>query len=342
MPMPTERCGLAASVKRIFCGLSRAIDGKARTPGDQRPTSFAVGWRAQVTRTADSSTDAPAQTPPLFRRALCAIDGKAGGFAAVEQAAALTGPEGELTLLVVTSYRHAGDRPAPAIGPMLAKEIVDRACSIARQAGVPANVEVEPAAPPAEVVLGWAADHDLLALGAPSSSWLGGMLVQGVADSALGSLPTSVLAARSRSGSGGYEHLLVASDGLEDSVAPLACAGAIARSHGSRVTILHALEHRRDSSSERVLAQAAALQASGTQEPDIVLKRGAAHDAIVDSAASLEASLVILGSRRRGGAHALGSVSRRVVHEAGCSVLIVAPETASGQAQDGDGPCPTS
>lgn len=292
--------------------------------------------------TADSSTPTRAQSPPLFRRALCAIDGKEGGFAAVEQAAALTGAGGELTLLVVTSYRHAGDRPAPAIGPTLAKEIIDRACAIALEAGVSARVEVEPAAPPAEVVLGWAADHDLLAMGAPASSWLGGMLVQGVADSALGSLPTAVLAARARSGVGAYEHVLVASDGLEDSTAPLACASAIARSHGSRVTILHALEHHRGASTEKVLEQAADLQASGTREPDIVVKRGSAHETIVQSAEAAGASLVIVGSRRRGGARALGSVSRRVVHEASCSVLIVPPETSAAWERPPEEPCRTS
>ena len=35
----------------------------------------------------------------------------------------------------------------------------------------------------------------------------------------------------------------------------------------------------------------------------------------------------VVGSRGRTGARALGSVSRRVVHEAGCSVLTVPPDS---------------
>lgn len=287
--------------------------------------------RESVTH-ADSTTGS---TPRLFERVLCAIDGKAGGFAAIQAAAGLMGRGGEMTLLVVTSFRHQGDRGAPAIGPVRAKQIVDRAQAIANEAGVRAHVEVEPAAPPAEVVLSWAAEHELLAIGAPASSRLGGMLVAGVADSAVGSAPTAVLAVRADSPRSGYGHILVASDGREDSLAPLACAGMIARAHGSRLTVLHALEHRRGHT-EQVLAQAARLRESGTEEPDVLLRRGSAHDAIVESAERLEASLVIVGSRRLAGARALGSVSRRVVHEAGCSVLVVPPESGAWRDEEKD------
>jgi nucleotide-binding universal stress UspA family protein len=47
---------------------------------------------------------------------------------------------------------------------------------------------------------------------------------------------------------------------------------------------------------------------------------------IVGVADSMGASLVVMGSRRLDGLRSMGSVSRRVVHEAPCSVLLVPPE----------------
>jgi nucleotide-binding universal stress UspA family protein len=263
---------------------------------------------------------------PLFANVLCAVDGKEGGFAAVEQAAAFTGPEGRLTLLVVTSHRHAGEYRSPAIGPVSAQHIVERARKIAESAGVSTDVVVEPATPPARVVLDWAARHDLLAIGAPSASWLGGMVVAGVGDSALGSFVTPLLAARPGDGVGDvYRHVLVASDGLDDSEQPIEIAGAIARTHGSKVTLLHALGHVHKHARERVLEQGRAIGLAAREAPEVLLQSGGAHELILRSVEKVAPSLVVVGSRRRAGVRALGSVSRRVVHEAACSVLLVAP-----------------
>ena len=75
---------------------------------------------------------APACSAPIFADLLCAIRGKEGGYAAVEQAAALAGAQGRLTLLAVTSYRSGGSHRGPAIGPARAAEILGRAEGIAR------------------------------------------------------------------------------------------------------------------------------------------------------------------------------------------------------------------
>src|SRR5438105_11488882 len=95
---------------------------------------------------------APAIADPVFADALCAIRGKEGGFAAVEQAAALAGTHGRLTLLAVTSFRSGGAHRAPAIGPTQAAEILGRAEGIAREVGVPYASEVDPRSPPARVI----------------------------------------------------------------------------------------------------------------------------------------------------------------------------------------------
>jgi nucleotide-binding universal stress UspA family protein len=263
---------------------------------------------------------------PVFGRAMCAIDGKEGGYAAVRQAASLMAPGSELTLLIVTSFRSAGERRPPAIGPLEADAIVKRAEGIAREAGVEPRVEVEPATPPGRVVLEWAGGYDLLAMGAPSASWLGGLLVAGVADSALGELRTPLLTVHGEAGASVREHVLLASDGHEDSAAPLALAGEIARAGSSRMTLLHAQGHLRRVDHRKLEAQTEELRAFGVDEPDLMLRHGRPHEVIVELAERLAASLVVVGSRRLAGPRALGSVSRRVVHEAGCSVLTVPPE----------------
>ena len=120
-------------------------------------------------------------------------------------------------------------------------------------------------------------------------------------------------------------HTLIASDGLEDSAMPVALGARVAARSSSRVTLLHAVGHR-DPGEAPLLAQTEQLRALGVAEPDLVIRHGRAHKVIVDVAERLAASLIVQGSRRRTGARALGSVSRHVIHEAGCSVLTVPPE----------------
>jgi nucleotide-binding universal stress UspA family protein len=262
-----------------------------------------------------------------FGTALCAVDGKPGGFDAIPQAAALCGPGGHLTLLIVTSFRSSGDVRSARIGPTDAMNISYRAQELAEQAGVSATVEVEPAAPPARVVLEWAADHDLLALGAPGGSWLGGLLITGVGDAAVRSFTTPLLAVRENAGGpqGLFDHVLVASDGLRDSELPVQLAAGIARAHGSRLTLLHALGHARRAARERVERQAAELAADGQAPPEVLINHGRAQHVLPTAIDELSPSLVVLGSRRRGGLRAIGSVSGHLVHSAPCSVLLVPP-----------------
>src|SRR2546421_295824 len=86
---------------------------------------------------------------PIFANILCAISGNEGSFAAVEHAAALAGPQGHLTFLMVTSFRSGGAHRGAAIGPARGAEILQRAEGIAREAGVPHASEVDPGTPPA-------------------------------------------------------------------------------------------------------------------------------------------------------------------------------------------------
>ncbi|HTY95519.1 MAG TPA: universal stress protein [Solirubrobacteraceae bacterium] len=282
---------------------------------------------------------APAGGAPLFADILCAIDGKEGGFSAVEQAVELAGSEGRVTSLVVTSYRSGGPHRSPAIGPMRAAEILEHAGQIARDAGVPFVEEVDPRSPPARVILDWSERFELLALGAPASSWPSRLLSVGVGDRAMGGFTNALLMARPLTGDRRLgDRIVVASDGSEDSQGLVELAGRLARSRGSQVTLVHALgrepvkrgpseeRERTLSQQEQTLARAVP---SGKSE--LLVRSGRAASAIVSAAAAAGASLVVMGSRRLDGLRAMGSVSRRVAHQAPCSVLLVPPEAVAHQ-----------
>jgi nucleotide-binding universal stress UspA family protein len=278
--------------------------------------------------------EAPSIADPSFADVLCAIDGKEGGFSSIEQAAELTGTQGHLTFLAVTSYRSSGGYRGPAIGPAQAAEILDRATAIARAAGVPYTGEVDPRSPPARVILDWSERYDLLALGAPASSWPAKLLSVGVGDKALGGFTTALLLARPLAADRRFgDRIVVASDGTESSSSLIDVAVQLARPHGAAVTLVHApgretpIGRGRGREHERVLeTQQQTLErklASGKSE--LVVEHGRAAKVIVAAANAADASLILMGSRRLDGLRAMGSVSRRVAHQARCSVLLVPP-----------------
>jgi nucleotide-binding universal stress UspA family protein len=267
---------------------------------------------------------------PGFGDVLCAIDGTPESLAAVGQAATLAGPDARLTLLAVTSFRFDGDHRSPAIGPIDAKRMLDAAVDIAKQARVPSTVEVDPASPPSEVILDWAAGRELLAMGAPATSWFGGMFSGGVAVSAEGSFSTPLLLAHSLAGEGhSAPRILVASDGLDGSEELVAFAGQLARAQGAEVILVHALGHEgvphRHHTRERVEEQVRGLKL-GLEGASERLETGSARTLILETARAAGAWLVVMSSRRLQGLRAIGSVSRRVVHGGDRSVLLIPPE----------------
>ncbi len=263
----------------------------------------------------------------MFANALCAVDGTRGSYAAVEQASTLVGPQGRLTLLTVTAVAGGGASSGAAIGPNRAQRILDQAAALARETGVTATRLIDPGRPPDKVILGHAAGHALLAIGAPVTSWLGGMFVGGVGAKTIGSFSTPLLAARTAPG--GPEQfarrILVASDGIDDSEQVVELAARLARSQGAEVTLLHAVGVESEAGSLPIERQARMLGSAIDAEVQSAIEAADAHEAILRAASSTKASLIVMGSRRRGGLHAVGSVSRRVVHEARCSVLLVPP-----------------
>jgi nucleotide-binding universal stress UspA family protein len=285
------------------------------------------------TRAAEPQEGQPvAQPDRLFADILCAVDGTRRSFAAVEQAAALAGPQGHLTLLAVTAVRGAGAYRSAAISTPRAERILVRAARIAQKADVPFTSVLDPAGPPPQVILERAAEHDLLALGAPASSWLGGKFVDGVAVAALGSFTTPLLLSRSvPTGEHRFaQRILVASDGLDGSDQLVDLVGRLALVHGASVILLHATGVESRARPHRIQAQARSLEDALDGACEVRIEVGSAAEAIVQVGKDAEASLVVMGSRRLEGLKALGSVSRRVVHEAHCSVMLMPPERLQG------------
>jgi nucleotide-binding universal stress UspA family protein len=282
----------------------------------------------------------PDRAAPVFADILCAIDGKDGDFSAVEQAVALAGTHGRVTSLLVTSHRSGGEYRGPAIGPTRATELLERVGGIAREAGVPYSHEVDPGNPPARVILDWSKRYELTALGAPASSWPAKLLSVGVGDKAIGGFSNALLVARPLAGDRRFgDRIVVASDGLETSQGLVDLAGRLADPRGSSVTLVHALgrdpiKRGRMREQERTLQQQEQTlsrpRAAGATE--LLIKPGRAASVIVAAAAAAGASLVVIGSRRLDGLRAMGSVSRRVAHQARCSVLLIPPETLTHSA----------
>jgi len=289
--------------------------------------------RMAETGAARRQPDQTAKPDRVFADILCAVDGTRRSYAAVEQAAVLAGPTGHLTLLAVTAVAGgSGTQRRAVISPSRAEGIVEHARRMAKDAGVPAKVVIDPAGPPPQVILQQAVEHDMLALGAPASSWLGAKFIDGVAEAALGSFTTPLLVARSTpTGEHRFpQRILVASDGTNDSDALVELAGRLARAHGASVVLLHAAGVESRARPHRTQEQARRLAAALDGASEVRVEPGSAAEMIVHAAKDAEASLVVVGSRRLGGLKGLGSVSRRVVHDARCSVLLIPPEYLQG------------
>ncbi len=275
---------------------------------------------------------AAVQAERVFANILCAVDGTHRSMTAVQQAAVLAGPQGHLTVLAVTAVQGEGQYHAAVISPARAARILAQAEQIAIEEKVPCTTVLDPAGPPSEVILERAAEYDLLTLGAPPSTPLGGMITDGVAVSALGSLPTPMLIARPLPSAEDVfaRRIVVASDGLEHSDALVDLAIRLARAHDANVILVHAIGVESRSHPHRIQEQAHRLEEALGSACELRVEPDDAADAVIRTAGQTGASLIVASSRRLEGLQAIGSVSRQLVHSAHCSVLLMPPERLRG------------
>jgi nucleotide-binding universal stress UspA family protein len=256
------------------------------------------------------------QQGSLFRRVLVGIDGSEESREAARQAAILV--DGELTLLA--SYDVA-----PAIGgtgvgvPYYHDEELQRAAAADALERVGESAAVGSST--GKVVFGRAADAlisevereqvTLLVVGSHGLGRVAGFVLGSTANEVIRKLPCSVLIARRSKSDEFPNKVVVGVDGSPESADAYAVASQL---------------------SERFTAELLPVVAGGGKGVDRSLIDTIIRSRSIESpdepvaalvAAAAEADLLVVGSRGLHGLKALGSVSERVAHRAGSSVLIV-------------------
>lgn len=245
------------------------------------------------------------QSPRMFERIVCGVDGSAESLEAVRQADTLLEQGGRLVLVSVVDLSdtihfqiaptaiHAARRALARAEELdrQALEALEHAGAAIRWASDVAKVEI--AGPPATSLVETAVAENagLVTVGTHGRGRMAGIALGSVATRILHRAPCSVLVARRGAADGWSPRTIVAGvDGSAEAEAALTAA--------------RGLESRFEASLRIV-----------------TVEHGRAAHGLVEAAA--DADLVVLGSRGMHGARALGSVSERVAHEAPCSVLVV-------------------
>lgn len=248
----------------------------------------------------------------IFSRVLVGVDGSPESTEAVRQAVVLAKPGGELTLLA------AWGLALPLVTPMSTLDAEESAAQSHAEDAVRAAKELYPPAR-TMIVHGFPApaliaeiereQSTLVAVGSHGQSRAAGILAGSTATQLLHDAPCSVLVARRMRDF--PRRIAVGIDGSPQSAAAYAAARHLAQRFDAELTV---------------------VVAEGGKSVDVAgvsLIAGDGFSVIPDQpvqvlvAASADADLLVLGSRGLHGLKALGSVSERVAHRAGCSTLIV-------------------
>jgi nucleotide-binding universal stress UspA family protein len=267
------------------------------------------------------AAETPMAPELAFRTVLSGIDGSPEGLEAARQALALGADGAVYWGLAAWDPRlafHARLR-APGFTQSLRDE--SRAALRAAHEAIP---ELRPmlisGRDVASLLAGIAnLQADLVCVGSHGTSRAAGVLFGSVASAMAHFAPCSVLVARTPRSESFPGPLLHANDGSPESLDAARVAGVLAARYDAAVATLYVGE-----APDRGVAEdaVAIIESCGT-EPMIRVEEGSPHRRIVEVANETDAGLIVMGSRGRTGVAALGSVSERVTHRAGCSVLLV-------------------
>lgn len=234
---------------------------------------------------------------------------------AVRQAARLVGPDGRLVLLSVADVAlavHAGWAATSVSGEIVA-EASEALATAEKEAPGAASILVEGA--PADSLLAAVRDEsaDLAVVGTHTHSRAAGILLGSVATRMLHDAPCSVLIAREAPDPSSFpQAICIGIDGSPSSALAAGTGRKLAERFGTSLTLLVGGGDKE--------IDLAAVQET---EPEAAFDGRGAVEALVEGAAEAGADLLVVGSRGLRGLKALGSVSERVAHRAGCSVLVV-------------------
>jgi nucleotide-binding universal stress UspA family protein len=260
-----------------------------------------------------ATTTTPTQQS-IFARILVGIDGTSHGFDACRQAARLADPEGTIEAASVAQFPPTA---AAALGvERLAEELERNTAAALSEAGKILGPHAQVRAlygltVPELLEEAKRIDATLLAIGIHGRPRMQEIIFGGVAGELLHQAPCSVLLARPIPDVASFpSSIVVGIDGSDEAE----------RAHDVALEL-----------ATRFKARHRGIVAMGGKRLNVhnVLRchrRARAHPtepvaALVE--ASESADLLVVGSRGLHGLRAIGSVSERVAHEAGCSVLVV-------------------
>lgn len=267
----------------------------------------------------------------LFDRIVCGVDGTESSQIAVAQAVRLLCAHRGLEFLSVVQQRAApwADMPGSA-NPDRQYEAAQRALREARALCPRARSAILFGDPgPMLVSAAREAEATLVAVGAPATGRLGGIVLGSVGTHLLNSAPCSVLIARPPADETAFPRsIVVGHDGSRGAAAAAEVAKELAHRFDAVLRILVA------TGGDPVQIDRLA------REPELEWSSLPPTEAL--STASAEADLLVVGSRGLRGMRAIGSVSERVGHLAGCSVLVVREPPGSPATDRNDDAVPDS
>ncbi|HEY3764084.1 MAG TPA: universal stress protein [Gaiellales bacterium] len=271
------------------------------------------------------STLGGARTGPaaIFDRIVCGLDGTDASYEAVSQVARLAP---EAAHVVLCSVWNTGASVAVGWSPPVSRTAsfprdelqaaVDSARPRLPKSLVVSTTVVEGPPGPMLVTEIGRQKATLVAVGSHDHKRLTGILLGSVATQLLHDAPCSVLMARP-AGEGTFPATVsVAADGSAESVRAIHVAAALARRLGAE---LEAVVATGGQSGADVGAVRQSLDEAGGAT--IPLREDPRSP--VEALTMLAPDLLVIGSRGLQGVRSLGSVSERVAHDAGCSVLVV-------------------
>lgn len=259
-----------------------------------------------MTPTRQKRTETPTALSAgrVFDRILVGVDGTPQGFDACRQAGRLADRDSVLEAAAVEL--------APGLTTEVEREATASLQTASRILGPHAHARhLYGFVVPALLEEAKQFEATLLAVGSHGHARVEEILLGGVAGEVLHRAPCSVLVARPAPDLAAFpRRIVVGVDGSEE--AELACAAArrLARRRHSSVRVLAAAGGKRVD-----------LATIARRHRHVEVADAGAVAALVEASAS--ADLVVVGSRGLHGLRALGSVSERVAHRAGCSVLVV-------------------
>jgi nucleotide-binding universal stress UspA family protein len=258
----------------------------------------------------------------VFERIVVGVEESPESLVAARQATRLLASNGHLVLTAVAEAALAVHAGWAATGVLEDIENEARSALDAARVEAPGAETVLVEGVPADALLETVGSRgaDLVAVGTHGGSRARGILLGSVPTVMLHDAPCSVLIARpSKNGARFPRSICVGVDGSPSSARAAEVARKLAQFFDAPLTKVAACGGMKIN-----------LDDLWSIEPEAGLDHRPPVEALIERAAEVDADLLVVGSRGVHGMAALGSVSERVAHRAGCSALVVREDDPEG------------